>query len=304
MKQSESLEEFYRRARIPQKGLFTCNNGHINVYNREHCRGKAVYRRRDFYKISLIEEGGSMHYANKSIMLDKPALVFSNPMIPYSWEPGGNPPLGYFCIFTEDFVRAQDKNHLITDAPMYKPDGNPVFFIAEDQLAFLRPIFKKMKQELTSDYVHKQALLYTYIQLFIHEAMKMKPADNYFRQRNASSRISDLFFELLERQFPIEGPQQVLQLRTAADYASQLAIHVNYLNRSVKEATGKTTSGHIADRVVNEAKMLLTHTDWNINEIAYSLGFEYPSYFNHFFKRHANATPRSFRNEEVVARAN
>jgi YesN/AraC family two-component response regulator len=42
---------------------------------------------------------------------------------------------------------------------------------------------------------------------------------------------------------------------------------------------------NISDRIIKEAKSLLLHTDWPINEIAYSLGFEYPTYFIDFFKK-------------------
>ena len=48
-----------------------------------------------------------------------------------------------------------------------------------------------------------------------------------------------------------------------------------------------------------EAKALLKHTDWNISEIAYALGFDYPTYFNNFFKEHSGATPSSYRLSEV-----
>ncbi|WP_313790125.1 helix-turn-helix domain-containing protein [Flagellimonas olearia] len=101
--------------------------------------------------------------------------------------------------------------------------------------------------------------------------------------------------ELLERQFPIESPDRPLQLRSAKDYAKQLSVHVNYLNRAVKEVTGKSTTGHISDRITLEAKSILQHTDWNISEVAYALGFEYPTYFNNFFKKHTGATPTSLR---------
>lgn len=295
----ESLQEFYGRTRLPQEGIFTKNNGHIKVYNREACNGTTAYRRRDFYKIALINEGGTIHYADKSIMFDGPALFFSNPMIPYSWESNQELKSGYFCVFTKEFVQVQDKNHALTEAPMYKPGSTPVFLITEEQQQFLTGIFERMQSELDSSYDQKQALLYSYIQILVHEALKMEPATNDLRTLNASSRISDLFLELLERQFPIENTQQELQLKTAADYASQLSIHVNYLNHAVKEHTGKTTSGQIADRIIQEAKILLRHTRWNINEIAYSLGFEYPSYFNNFFRRHTHTTPRTFRNVEV-----
>jgi len=76
-------------------------------------------------------------------------------------------------------------------------------------------------------------------------------------------------------------------------------VHVNHLNRSVKEVTGKTTSEHIAARIVQEASALLTHTDWNISEIAYSLGFEYPSYFTLFFKKHTGVSPNRLREATV-----
>jgi AraC-like DNA-binding protein len=68
-----------------------------------------------------------------------------------------------------------------------------------------------------------------------------------------------------------------LQLKTAQDYANNLNVHVNYLNRAVKEITGKSTTTHITERIVAEAKALLQHTGWNIAEIAYALGFEYPT---------------------------
>lgn len=130
----------------------------------------------------------------------------------------------------------------------------------------------------------------------IHSAMKMQPANISVTQHsNASSRISSLFLELLERQFPIENARQRFGLRSAADFANQLTIHVNHLNRALKETTQKTTSEIIAERILQEAKILLKHTDWNISEIAYSLGFEEPTHFNNFFKKNIQLTPRQFR---------
>jgi AraC-like DNA-binding protein len=51
----------------------------------------------------------------------------------------------------------------------------------------------------------------------------------------------------------------------------------------------------ISERLLQEAKILLKHTDWNISEIAYSLGFEEPTHFNNFFKKNIQLTPRQFR---------
>ena len=152
-----------------------------------------------------------------------------------------------------------------------------------------------MLKEFNSDYIHKFDLLRSHLNLLLHEAMKMQPSLSYFKHQNASERIAFLLLKLLDRQFPIDSPQFFLKLKTATDYAEHLSVHVNHLNRAVKEVTGKTTTAHLAERVVLEAKTLLKHTNWSINEIAYSLGYEYSTYFDNFFKKQTGVTPSSLR---------
>jgi AraC-like DNA-binding protein len=137
--------------------------------------------------------------------------------------------------------------------------------------------------------------LRNYIQILIHEALKIEPAKEYPSNKNASTRITSVFMDLLERQFPIETPDRPLQLKTANDFANVLSVHVNHLNRSVKSITGKPTTTHISERIVGEAKSLLRFADWNVSEIAYSLGFDYPSHFNTLFKKVTGFTPTEFR---------
>ena len=116
---------------------------------------------------------------------------------------------------------------------------------------------------------------------------------------HANARITALFRDLQERQFPINSNAQQLKLRTATQFADQLHVHINHLNRSVKATTGKTTTMLIMDRLLNEAKALLTYTDWSVADIAYCLGFEEIANFNHFFKKHTTCTPGSFRQQAI-----
>lgn len=113
--------------------------------------------------------------------------------------------------------------------------------------------------------------------------------------QNAAERISSLFIELLERQFPIDSAEQRLDLRTPKDYANRLAVHVNHLNKVLKEITGLTTTEIINQRVLQEAKILIKQTDWNISEIAYVLGFDDLAHFSHFFKKQTSLAPLAFR---------
>ena len=152
-----------------------------------------------------------------------------------------------------------------------------------------------MIEEQKSDYTYKDDLIRNYINLIIHEALKLQPSEHYDQHKNAASRLTSVFLELLERQFPVESMDKPLRLKTALDYANALHVHVNYLNRAVKEVTGKSTTTHITERIVSEAKALLQHTAWNIADIAYALGFEYPTYFNNFFKKKTGEVPKSVR---------
>jgi AraC family transcriptional activator of pobA len=294
MVQTETIQQYYARVRqIDMEGvpLNNAGSGHFNVFTRENCPRTTFYGRRDFYKISLMLGTGRLHYGDHWVPVDRPALLFSNPMIPYSWEAISAEQKGWFCLFTEEFVHPIEKKETLQDSPLFRTDSLPVFFVDGPLEAEVSAIFLKMKEEMLSEYSHKFDLIRNYLHLIIHQAMKMQPVIRKEMPVNASLRITHLFTELLERQFPIDTTERELQLKTANDFAGKLAVHVNHLNRALKETTGKTTTEIISARIIKEAMALLRHSDWNIAQIAYGLGFEYPAYFNTFFKKHTGLTP-------------
>lgn len=272
----------------------------FNVFQIEDdSKAVRVYSRKDFYKICLTTGKSIIHYADRSFAAEGTVLFFGNPHIPYSWETLSTTYVGYTCLFSEEFLQLSDRSESLLQSPLFRIGGTPILNITDKQREFLNSIFQKMIEEQQTDYPFKDDLIRNYIQLILHEALKMQPSDNYAQGKNAASRITRVFLELLERQFPIESADNPLQLKTAQDYANNLSVHVNHLNRSLKEITGKSTSTLINERIVNEAKAILQHTDWNIADVAYALGFEYPTYFNNFFKRMTGTNPKSVRLQEA-----
>lgn len=257
------------------------------------------YSRKDFYKVCLTTGKSIIHYADRSFEAEGTVLFFGNPHIPYSWETVSTTYVGYTCLFSEAFFSLSERTDMLQQSPFFKIGGTPILAITEAQRVFLNTLFQRMIEEQNSNYQFKDDLIRNYINLILHEAMKLQPYENSDPQKNASTRITSVFLELLERQFPVESPENPLKLRTAQDYAGYLALHVNYLNRVVKEVTGKPTTAHITERIISEAKALLQHTDWNIADIAYALGFEYPSYFNNYFKRMTGTNPGALRLAEL-----
>jgi len=254
-----------------------------------------VFSRRDYYKVLLMESKCLIHYAHQSLELDGQYLFFTNPHIPYSLELRTDQLRAYACLFTEEFVKAADRSASLHQSPLFRIGSPSLFKLPSQQADYVRGIFQKMLTEQAGDYPFKGDLIRTYVQLLMHEALHLQPADTVVQPKNAATRLTSRFLELLERLFPIELPAQQLPLKTPQEFADRLAVHVNHLNKAVKQVTGKPTSAHIAGRIVEEAKALLLHTDWSVASIAHCLGFEYPTYFQNFFKKHTGCTPLSLR---------
>lgn len=275
--------------------------GHFNVFEIDKLFDKKAgtnimpYSRRAYYKISLIRGRNRAEYADKVIDIQESALLFATPKIPYHWLPQDDNQSGLFCIFTEDFLSKNKVGIILDDLPIFQPGQLPIFQLSQEETKELEYIFRKMHKEMGTDYIYKYDLLRNLVQEVIHYGQKLQPMTALNSTQNASDRISSLFIELLERQFPVESPQQRLGLRTAKDYANRLAVHVNHLNKVLKEVTGRTTTDIISKRIIQEAKILLKQTDWNISEISYTLGFDELAHFSNFFKKQTSFTPIAFR---------
>lgn len=306
---SISLEQFYKQiTESSQTDISTLlpnglnqENGHFNVFDledliaRENGKPSMPYNRRAYYKISLISGHNRAEYADKVIEIEKNALLFATPKVPYHWLPQDDSQSGQFCVFTDEFLIQNKSGVILDDLPIYRSGGDPLFQLSDDEAKEISAIFKKMHKEISSDYAYKYDLLRNFVLELIHYGQKLQPITALNPVHNAASRVSSLFVELLERQFPIASPQQKLKLRTAKDYADRLAVHVNHLNKVLKENTGKTTTDIISSRLVQEAKHLLKQTDWNVSEIAYCLGFDEVAHFSNFFKKQTDLAPLRFR---------
>lgn len=82
---------------------------------------------------------------------------------------------------------------------------------------------------------------------------------------------------------------------SVGEYAKLLAISSRTLSDLCKQQIYKTPSQMIRERVVLEAQRLLIHSHLNINQLANRLGFDDPSYFVKYFKKHSGVSPMEFR---------
>ncbi|MGE0588698.1 MAG: helix-turn-helix domain-containing protein [Cyclobacteriaceae bacterium] len=275
--------------------------GHFNVFDTKKFyfsgskKSEMTYNRRMYYKISLIKGKNLVEFADKTVLIENQGILFATPKIPYRYIPQDNKQSGFFCVFTKEFLSKSKTGIHIDELPIYRPDSDFVYQLQDTQYHEIESIFKRMDTELSSDYTYKYDLLRNYVLELIHTGQKLKPIKSLENSTNASGRITSLFIELLERQFPIESVTQTIQLKSPIDFARTLGVHINHLNKVLKETTGKTTTEIINGRIAEEAKLLLKQTQWNVSEIAFTLGFEEVAHFSNFFKKHTALSPLQFR---------
>jgi AraC family transcriptional activator of pobA len=299
MEKIESLDEFY-------KNQFDCLSSniqkdcrHFNVFHLKSIGPEKAnhipFKRLDYYRVMLIIGSSKIHYTNKVVEIKKQALTFSSPHFPFKCENSEAIIGGFYCVFNERFFFDHEN---FNQYSIFKPNGEHFFELTDEQLLKVTNIYERMFEEINSGYLYKYEVLRNLVSELLHFALKIQPATKSLENQptNALQRISKQFLELLERQFPIDEDYASLQLHNASDFANQLNVHVNYLNRALKETTQKTTTQIIAERFLQESKMLLKHSKWNVSEIAYTLGFSEVTHFNNFFKKHMQTNPSKFRN--------
>ncbi|MET0242069.1 MAG: helix-turn-helix domain-containing protein, partial [Flavitalea sp.] len=253
--------------------------------------GPVTRGRRDYYKMGLVTGEMTWSSGGDPLKLSGTGLFFINPNVKHKVVVRSNSMKGIACLFTEAFISGRERSEILRQSPLFQTSDSPLVNLTKEQAEFMNSIFEKMLTVHKSDYLHKSAMILSCIEIILLEALRIQPSQTEAVFKNSASRITYLFMNALEKQFPVEQANDVVKLRTAQDFAACLSVHVNYLNRSVKEVTGKPTSVIISERIVAEAKALLQFTEWSVADIAYALGFEYTTYFNNYFKRITGTNP-------------
>jgi AraC-like DNA-binding protein len=301
MKGLDEITDFYKKKNLSVPAYFQWGTGHFDVMKidtlkqRDEAISLFSFTRKSLYKIKLVQGKCKCHYADKTIEINNYALVFVNPMIPFLLEETEKPINEYFCIFNDDFFSNFGS---IKEYPVFQNHHDNVFNLSEEKYKEFEAILDNMKEELYSDYEYRSDAIRGLVYELIHKAIKMDGVQPKLTRRNgADNRITLLFEELLSMQFPLHSNSDYVKLRKPRDFAEQLSVSINHLNKAVKHIRNKTTSEIITGRALQEAKILLKVTDWSVSEIAYSLGYETPSRFIYTFRKKIGVPPLSYRNE-------
>ena len=160
-------------------------------------------------------------------------------------------------------------------------------YIDAEQSKALREIVSNLEWEYQYKELGHAGALQAYFQLFLIRLSRYRSVHHPTHGFNKEEALVQRFRILVDGHF-----WERLSLQR---YAATLGVSKGHLNRMVRKQTGMTASNLVQERIVVEAKRMLTHMSTSILDIANSLGFKDPAYFARLFKKRTGQTPKQFK---------
>jgi AraC-like DNA-binding protein/mannose-6-phosphate isomerase-like protein (cupin superfamily) len=205
----------------------------------------------------------------------------------FAFESGVDQNRGYLCNFHPDFLLGPlAAGGRPPEFEFLRVWGNPRISLPDETAGFVQSLLSRMLLEYRANALAHADLLQAYLVALLREINQAyQPA--VANGPAAGTRLANRFRELLFAQFKMQ--------QLVADYAAQLCVSPNHLNKVVKAATGKSPTKWIAEAIVLEAKVLLHQSALPIATVAAEVGLLDPSYFSRLFKKYEGLTPLEFR---------
>jgi len=199
---------------------------------------------------------------------------------------------GFYCVFEERFFSINGDALFPFSINSFSRFGNEAIInIPSDRINRFKIIFDLIYALHKSGTKHRAILIASYLIVLLQEANILFEKFNEIARSNKLSAS-----EVLIGKFKTLIKQHYLNEHKVKAYAQMLFITPSHLNKIVKFTTGRTASDLIQERIFVDAKLLLQRSTKNISEVAYSLGFNDPSYFSRLFKMKIGVTPLNYRN--------
>jgi len=247
--------------------------------------------RHDYYTIIFIEKAEGTH------VVDFTEYTLAERTI-YFIQPGQmhqviltNEPKGWVLTFNEEFLISNSiPDKMINDIYLFNDYGqSPPLPISEKDMPVYQNLIAQMA--LFSDTLENYTLeaIGSLVKIFL-----IQGNNHCSLHKNNNPQLVETSNHIL-RTFKQQLNKQYSTAHMVSDYASNLAVTSDYLNKIVKNLTGKSAKEHIQSKLIMEAKRTLLFSNVSNKELAFTLGFDEPAHFNNFFKKITGQTPTEFR---------
>ena len=237
-----------------------------------------------FYMIALIANDSFDFFVNNSPATTTRAytLGFFSPFHLFGFQKR-RPPKGLCICFTESFIhQAYQSGPFNRDFPFFWNNEN-FYFINEENAKVLLHLGQKILEEYENKSPLSAQLIIDYVHIFLLESKRIITSGNIIDDYSVDNHLLRQFYTLVNHSNPL--------IRSVETAAGILYVTPARLWSVVKKLTGQSPSEIINQRILSEAKSLLTHSKLTVSEIGFHLRFKEKSHFTRFFKNLTGMSP-------------
>lgn len=250
----------------------------------------------DFYCIT-IKKGinGKFKYGQRDYDFDEGMMTLTKPDQVFSvTQTNDNPVTGYMLVFKADLIRNYPLGKTIQNYGFFSYSIAEALHLSDKEDVIISGLLKQMQDELKNNIDHySQDLIVAHLDLLLNYINRFYGRQFITRKTSNHDLLSKLEQTLLDY---FENENGAVKGLPTVQYLSQeLNLSANYLSDLLRSITGLNTQQYIQNHIIEKAKQLLATSNLSVNEIAYSLGFEYAQSFSKLFKKKTNLTPLQFR---------
>lgn len=251
-----------------------------------------IPHRAQFYHVLWIKKGEGTHFVDfNPIKIEDNTIIFIPQNSVNMYDKNGRYH-GKSILFTDSFFSKNKADiQYLHSSMLYSDLYDTAKIKVNKDHSDLKIFLNAMETEYNRDNDKAQLLiLHNMLHIFLLQAERDIKKQG-FEELESSSNLDYLvsFKDLLEENFRKE--------KTVSKYAAKLNISEKQLHKACTALLEKTPKTIINERILLEAKRLLAHSNQNIKEIAYNLGYDEPTNFIKYFKKNTNSTPSEFRQQ-------
>ena len=252
--------------------------------------------RTGFYHIIWFQQGNPTHLVDFNPIKIKPnTLLFLNKDTVQRFDDKSKFG-GEAILFTDSFFcKTEADTKFLRNSILF----NDLFSVSQIQVKKQSKLFAGLLQQMTNELQDiKDNSQADILQNLLHNFLLYSERERRKQNFTEIKKGADLDYVMLFKDLLETGYKNQKQVNY---YAKEIIITEKRLNQATTKVLGKTPKEIINDRIMLEAKRILAHTTVSVKEIGYDLGFDEPTNFIKYFKKHSKFTPTEFREQNTLA---
>lgn len=256
--------------------------------------------RANYYTFVLLQNGNTSYSIdNRTFSTQARTLYFTNPGHLKSFHIKA-PSYGFLITVSENFLKEHIHRGVFEEFSFLLTEIVPPCYLDELRFEELYALAEQILAEEQKETQLKHKIVSSFFLVFLLKVKDYLLKDRGFKlEYDRDSEIVNRFKKDLEKHFrkllgDSSGPKEIPQVQY---FSMQQQLNPSYFSTVVKTKTGRTANEWVREKILSEAKALLSQSTNTVKVIAYGLGFQEATHFSKFFKKHVGKSPIAYRKD-------